>query len=160
LFIRNILDLVQKIRKLAEEHLKSSNEFIVEVIVSARKTPARVLVILDSDSSIGIDDCAEFSRRFSKTLDESGLIEDKYMLEVSTPGLDHPLKLTRQYFKNIGRGLKVKTKTGVEEGKLETVDEEGITLRQSTGKGKKVEENVIRVPFTEIDKTFVLVSFK
>jgi ribosome maturation factor RimP len=125
-----------------------------------RKTPARVLIVLDSDSGIGIDDCAEFSRRFSQTLDESGLIEDKYMLEVSTPGLDHPLKLLRQYHKNIGRGLKVKTKTGIEQGKLEAVDDDGITILQQTGKGKKLEERVLRIPFPEIEKAFVLVSFK
>ena len=160
LFIQKILDLVQEIRKLAEKQLKSENDFVVEVVVSARKTPARVLIILDSDNRIGIDDCAEFSRRFSQKLDESGLIDEKYMLEVSTPGLDHPLKLARQYYKNIGRGIKVKTSSGAEQGKLEAVDDDGITLRQQVGKGKKLEEKVIRVSFAEIEKAFVLVSFK
>ena len=68
---------------------------------------------------ITIDDCANLNRELSKELDEITLsLQDSYLLEVSTPGLDQPLKLKRQYKKNIGRRLKVKLADKAVEGKL------------------------------------------
>lgn len=118
------------------------------------------MVILDGDMGISIDDCAAMSRELSATLDESNLIEEAFVLEVSTPGLDQPLKTKRQYIKNIGRSVKVKTKEKSVEGKLTAVREHELELTQHIGSGKKKEEKVVVIPFEEIDKTFVLVSFK
>jgi len=118
------------------------------------------MVILDGDNSITIDDCANLSRELSGVLEENGLAGENYLLEVSTPGLDHPLKLKRQYKKNIGRSVKVKLSDKQVEGKLTAVTEESITLSQEIGKGKKMETQTVEIQFSEIEKTFVLVSFK
>jgi ribosome maturation factor RimP len=160
LFIRLFMDLAGEIRERATSLLKSDGHFIVDVILSFKKIPRKVVVILDGDKGVTIDACAELSRDLAKVLDEDGLIEDAYMLEVSTPGLDHPLVMKRQYYKNTGRKLRVKTKERTEEGVLTNVTEEAITLLQVTGTGKKKEEKTIQIPFTDIEKTFVLVSFK
>lgn len=154
------MELAEHIQKLAEKHLQSSNQFIVDVIASIRKKPLKLIVIVDGDQGITIDDCADISRALSDELDKSNLIDDRYMLEVSTPGLDHPLKLKRQYVKNIGRNIRVKRKADILEGLLKAVTETEITLEQQSGKGKKKEVKDVAIPFTEIDKTFVLVSFK
>jgi len=82
------------------------------------------------------------------------------MLEVSTPGLDQPLRLARQYYKNIGRRIKVVTHQQAVEGKLVEVGEDKIKLEQEIGAGKHKETKIIELSFLEIDKTFVLVSFK
>jgi ribosome maturation factor RimP len=74
--------------------------------------------------------------------------------------LDHPLKLKRQYFKNTGRKVRVKTAGGIQEGLLKSVTDEFITLEQESGKGKKKEVKELTIPFSDIEKTFVLVSFK
>ena len=152
------MDLALELRKLAEDTL-APGQFIVDVNVS-RHAPRKVLISVDADQGITIDDCAEISRQLSKTLDENGLIEDNYSLEVSTPGVEHPLKLKRQYRKNIGRKLKLKLVDKTIEGKLEDVAEEKITLTQELGQGKNKETKTIEVPFSEIDKAFVMVSFK
>jgi ribosome maturation factor RimP len=154
------MDLAEEIGNLAALNL-SSDKFVVEVLVSGKKIPKRVMVIIDGDRGITIDDCAELSRQISKGLDDRALFdEENYLLEVSTPGLDHPLKLKRQYYKNIGRNLRVKRQDTVTEGKLTEVTEEKIMLVQQVGTGKKVETTTVEIPFTEIDKAFVLVSFK
>jgi ribosome maturation factor RimP len=154
------MDLVEEIRNLALKNL-SADKFLVEVLVSGKKIPKRVMVIIDGDHGITIDDCAELSRSLASQLDERGLLgEENYLLEVSTPGLDHPLKLKRQYYKNIGRGLKIKRLDTVTEGKLAAVNEDKIILTQETGTGKKKEIQNIEIPFSEIDKAFVMVSFK
>ena len=154
------MDLVEEIRRLAQENL-SSDKFVVEVLISGKKLPKRVMIIVDGDLGVTIDDCADLSRALSKEFDERAYFgEDNYLLEVSTPGLDHPLKLKRQYFKNAGRSLKVVGKSSTQEGKLKEVTEDKIVLVQETGTGKKKETKEIEIPFSEIEKTFVMVSFK
>lgn len=151
----------EEIRRIAEANLANDRQFLVDVVISARKGPKKVLVVVDGDEGVSIDDCAWISRQIAKMLDESVLLgEDSYLLEVSTPGLDQPLKLRRQYRKNIGRRLKVKLPDRTEEGKLEAVTDEIVTLVQETGSGKKKETKSIQINFSEIEKAFVLVSFK
>ena len=154
------MDLVDEIRKLVEENL-SPDKFVVEVLISGKKIPKRVLIIIDGDQGVTIDACADLSRVLSKVFDERAYFgEDNYLLEVSTPGLEHPLKLKRQYFKNAGRNLKVVGKTATVEGRLKEVADEKIVLVQETGTGKKKDIKEVEIPFSEIDKTFVMVSFK
>lgn len=161
LFIENFqMEIAEEIRKIAEEKLTGPSQFVVDVIVSSKRGPQKVMIIIDGDNGVNIDDCAKLSRELSTVLDESPLLHESYMLEVSTPGLDQPLKLKRQYKKNIGRKLKVKLQDKIVEGKLLDVTEEKITVEQEIGTGKKKELIPIGIQFSEIDKSFVLVSFK
>jgi ribosome maturation factor RimP len=154
------MDVAEEIRNLVALNL-SSDKFVVEVLISGKKIPKRVLVIVDGDRGITIDDCAEVSRALSKELDERAYFgAENYLLEVSTPGLDHPLKLKRQYYKNTGRNLKVTTKERVIEGKLKEVTDDKIVLVQETGTGKNKVIGETEIAFPEIDKAFVQVSFK
>jgi ribosome maturation factor RimP len=154
------MELTEEIKKTATAHLKNESHFVVDVIVSLRNNPKKLLVIVDGDKGISIDDCADLSRELSTALDETNLVEGAFVLEVSTPGLDQPLKTKRQYVKNIGRSVKIKTKEKTVEGKLAAVTEDKLELLQQTGSGKKREEKTIEVKFDDIEKTFVLVSFK
>ncbi|MFZ2906881.1 MAG: ribosome maturation factor RimP [Cyclobacteriaceae bacterium] len=154
------MELIEEIKKTTESLLKSNSHFVVDVVVSLRNNPKKVLVVLDGDQGITIDDCAEVSRLLSGQLDDTNLIDGAFMLEVSTPGLDQPLKTKRQYLKNVGRKVKVKTKNKTIEGKLSAVQENTIEVLEQTGSGKKKEERAIEILFDEIEKTFVLVSFK
>ena len=153
------MELVEEIRALAEQKL-SPDQFVVDVIVSARKGPKKVMVIVDGDQGLSIEDCATLSRHLSKVLDESSLIEDNYLLEVTTPGVDQPLKLKRQYHKHIGRTLKINTKEGPVEGKLTEVLEDRLAIEQQIGSGKKKEVTKKEVFLDNIEKAFVQVSFK
>jgi len=152
------MDLKEKLKDLAEKSLVNPAHFLVEVVVSKHK-PWKFTVIVDGDQGIMIDDCAALSRALNESLE--GEISDPYTLEVSTPGLDHPLKLKRQYKKNIGRGLKVVRKDkSIVNGALKQTEEEKIVLETEIGLGKKTEVKIIEIPFTEIEKAFVTVSFK
>ncbi len=87
---------------------------------------------------------------------------DAYTIEVSSPGLDYPLSSKRQYLKNIGRDLKVTTSADKEVvGKLLEVDDAGIKmLVRKKEKGKKAPEEEVSIPFEEVKKSIVQVSFK
>lgn len=153
------MDLREEIKKLAESKL-AQGQFIVDVVASSRVGPKKITVIVDADHRINIDDCAELSRELSKMLDEAGWIDDNYLLEVTTPGVDHPLKLKRQYPKNIGRAIKLKLHDKVVEGKLTEVMDDSVTIVRESGTGKNKETENLVIPFAEIEKAFVLVSFK
>ena len=152
------MDAAEEILKIAEGKLKDSSQFVVDVIVSSKRKPQKVTVVVDGDAGISIDDCADISREVAKVLDDSLVLTDSYVLEVTTPGLDQPLKLHRQYKKNIGRRMRIKVSDKVVEGKLVGVNDSGVTIEQ--GDGKKIEKSVVELKFSEIDKSIVLVSFK
>ncbi|HZB12578.1 MAG TPA: ribosome maturation factor RimP [Chryseolinea sp.] len=154
------MEIIEEIKRIITRKLADPSQFLVDVIVKGHKGPKKILIIIDGDKGVTIDDCANLSREISKDFDDVQLFEDSYMLEVSTPGLDQPLRLARQYYKNIGRRIKVVTQQQAIEGKLIGVEEERIKLEQEIGAGKQRETKILDLPFSEIDKTFVLVSFK
>jgi ribosome maturation factor RimP len=152
------MELKEKIKDLAEKSLVNPGQFLVDVVVSKHK-PWKFTVIVDGDQGITIDDCAAVSRELNGLLESE--VPDPYTLEVTTPGLDHPLKLKRQYQKNVGRGVKVvKKDRSIVTGSLKQSEEDKIVIETETGQGKKAELKFIEIPFTEIEKAFVTVSFK
>lgn len=153
------MDLAEEIRKMVEPKL-AQGQFLVDVIVTAKKGPGKVLVLVDGDEGVNIDQCGEISRQLSKDLDEANLMSDNYMLEVSTPGVDQPLRLKRQYKKHVGRKLKLKVADRQIEARLTAVSEDNVTVAEETGTGKQKEITTRDIPFNEIEKAFVIVSFK
>jgi ribosome maturation factor RimP len=102
------------------------------------------------------------SRNVSGELEENEIMPEAYTIEVSSPGLDYPLSSERQYKKNIGRELKVNHSGDKEEiGKLLEVTAEGIKLLvKRKEKGKKATEEELMIPYGEVKKSVVQVSFK
>lgn len=163
------MEVAGKIRQIAEASLADASHFIVDVLFLAKQRPAKVLVIVDGDNGVNIDDCANLSRKISESLDEQNLLQSAYTLEVTTPGLDHPLKLKRQFFKNVGRSFKVHLTEGrLVEGKLTEATEDHLVLEQDWKNGKPVspstpgkkEKKLTEINFNQIEKAFVTVSFK
>lgn len=134
---------------------------MVEVLVSSNRGPTKITVVFDGDKGVTIDDCSAVSRIISKAIEEEDLIKENYTLEVTTPGLDQPLKLNRQYVKNVGRDFKIRLKDKrIVEGTLTGVAEKGITLQWEAGAGKKKELQTMNIFFEDIEKALVKVLFK
>jgi ribosome maturation factor RimP len=153
------MDLVAEIRRIAEENL-TPGQFLIDVRVSAKQGPKKVQIIVDGDKGITIDECAALSRSVAKAMDENTMIGDNYLLEVTSPGVEQPLTLRRQYVRHVGRSLKVKVGGEQFEGKLISVNENAIVLEIQTGSGKKTETTNKEIQLTTIEKAFVQVSFK
>lgn len=151
----------QKIEEILEP-LLGDKFFVVDIKVSLSRLNSKVTVLIDSDEGIGIDECTEISRKLGKELDE--IMPDKYTLEVSSPGIDFPLKSERMYRKNIGRSLKVKLTDGKEiTGKLEGLANQEITLieeKKRTGKAKNDPIEPIIISLENIKEAQVIISFK
>lgn len=130
--------------------------------VSVRIKPTNnVKVFLDGDNGISIEKCVQFNKALYKRLEESALLPaDDFSLEVSSPGVDEPLKMHRQYTKNIGRFVEVIFLDGSKnEGKLLQVAESDIIIEHTTGKGNKAVTQQIVIPFNNIKSTTVQIKF-
>jgi ribosome maturation factor RimP len=153
--------LKENIENWARQALLNESQFLVDVVVSSKQGPQKVTVMLDGDHGITIDDCAAISRKLLSVLEGQGDIGDNFTLEVTTPGVDHPLKMKRQYIRNIGRMVKVqRTDKTVEQGKLAAVNEDTLALEREEKNGKVKELRKIVVPFSEIERAIVQISFK
>jgi len=109
----------------------------VYFLVDLRIKPTNnVKVFLDGDSGITIEKCVQVNRKLYKKLEEAALFPaDDFSLEVSSAGLDEPLKSLRQFKKNIGRPVEIQFLDGsLKEGVLADVNEEGVVLEVATGK--------------------------
>ncbi len=125
------------------------------------KPTNNVKVFLDADTGVVIDRCVSYNRLLYKELEASGLFPSgDFSLEVSSPGLDEPLKMNRQYRKNIGRKVEVALLEGSPvQGTLKLVTEEGITVSVEKGKGRKKETEDMEIPFDRIKATKIMIVF-
>lgn len=145
----------EAILKEVEAKLQDTDKFVVELTV---KSGNRITVLLDSDTSITIDDCIAVTRHIESVFDRE---TEDYDLTVSSWGIDQPYRMLRQYVKNIGREVEVTFTDGaVFTGKLMAADKDKITVYRKT-KVKKVEtEETREIPYTEIKHTKEVISFK
>lgn len=137
---------------------QSGTVFPVEIKIS----PANdIKVFLDADDGITIEKCTSLNKALYKYIEESGLFAgENFSLEVSSPGIDEPLKLHRQYRKNIGRRVEVVMHDGSKtEGKLLTVNNNEIIIEERSGKGNKIIIKPITIQFNQIKHTKVLITF-
>jgi len=149
------------IRTFIESHLAGSAFFPVDVLVGGSKRTPKVTVLLDGDAGIPIDECAQTSRAVDVHIEELNLFPNGYVLEVSSPGVDQPLKFARQYPKHVGRELRVQLRDGnVKTGQLIAAGEQAITIAEAAGGRKKTEKVPVTIHLADIEKAFVLVSFK
>jgi ribosome maturation factor RimP len=160
------------IRGLAEEMIAGEpTHFLVDVKL---KPGNSIQVLLDADEGLALNKCVSYNRLLYKTLEEMALFAPgDFALEVSSPGLDEPLKMPRQYQKNIGRAVEVVLKDGRKvTGKLLAVEPEILVeetkarlssknkIREGgQGKGKKQEIVQHRFSLDQIKTTKVQIVF-
>jgi ribosome maturation factor RimP len=132
--------------------------FLVEVKI---KPTNNIKVFIDGDRGISIEKLVQYNRRLYKQIEEENMFPNgDFSLEVSSPGVDEPLKMHRQYLKNFGRFAEVTDKEGnKKEGKLVSVTESGIVLEEIKGKGKKMETLQHMVSFENIKTTKIQIKF-
>ena len=145
----------QKINELLAEH---PTHFLVEIRI---KPTNNFKVFVDADEGVNLAVLIEYNRKLYKFIEENSLYPDgDFSLEVSSPGLDEPLKLNRQYKKNIGRFVDVLLNdTTKKEGKLIEATGDGIIIEYELGKGKKKEIKQETILFTDIKHTKIQIKF-
>jgi ribosome maturation factor RimP len=132
--------------------------FVVEVRI---KPTNNIKIYIDGDQGVSVDKLVSYNRKLYRQLEEEGLFPNgDFSLELSSPGLDEPLKLHRQYVKNIGRPVEVTLVDGAKkEGVLQVVGDTQIELTETKGKGKKMETHTHVIAFSEIKATKIQIKF-
>lgn len=158
-FIPMAVDTLKKIEDWIQEILADYPDlFLVEAKI---KPTNNIKVFIDGDTGFPIDLCVRINRKLYKLIEEAAIYpEGDFGLEVSSPGITEPLKMHRQYTKNVGRDVEVTFKDGsIKEGTLETVAEEDIILAYTEGKGKKAVQQKLVIPIANIKTTIVQIKF-
>ena len=133
--------------------------YLIELSISVNN---KVQVVIDGDNGVSLSETMRISRAINDNFDRE--VED-FSLEVSTPDIAHPLKVKRQYIKNLNRILKVKTEEQELEGTLVTADEDKIVLQwkvrepKPVGKGKVTVDKTATLEYTEIKEAKVKILF-
>ena len=154
------MNIEKRVIELVEEKIDDRDDlFLVSVNMAST---GQLSILIDGDDGVAIEDCVAISRHVGFHLEEEGVIETAYNLEVSSPGVGSPLVLERQFLKNIGRSVSVKMLVGEKrEGKLLAYQDGGILIEETVKeKGKKAEQVESLLPLNQITETKVLISFK
>ena len=164
---------IQAVEQKVEALISTEPElFLVEVRI---KPANNIKVFIDGDKGVSIEKLVQYNRKLYKEIEESTMFPNgDFSLEVSSPGLDEPLKLHRQYLKNIGRYVEVTDKEGSQkDGKLISVTEADIVVEEiktrltgknknkevGQGKGKKMETVRHTISFSNINTTKIQIKF-
>jgi len=121
-----------KLVEMLTSIVSARNAFLVGMEEQKERGQRVIKAFVDTDEGITIVLCAEINREFGAALDAQNLINEPYELEISSPGIDRPLKLLRQYKKNLGRKFTVQYLRGDERvsftGVLEAIEGEKLTF--------------------------------
>jgi ribosome maturation factor RimP len=156
------MDVEKKVAGLVEEKITEMGRPDLFIVSVKFHTNGKLVILVDGDKGVGIADCVQISRYVGFRLEEEDIIKTAYNLEVSSPGVDIPLTLLRQYVKNVGRQISVKIADGnKKEGLLTAITEDAVTIEEKIkekGEKAKIIESVI--PTDQITETKVILSFK
>jgi len=151
----------EKVKNLVNEALLENSElFLIDLSFLPDN---KIYVEVDGDKGVSLKECIRISRAVEHNLDRE---EEDFSLEVTSPDVSKPLKVQRQYLKNLGRILKVKTNNGTQyEGSLKEVSKEFIVLEwkarepKPVGKGKVTVVKTAEILFKDIVEAKVKIIF-
>ena len=150
----------EKINRVLEEALlEKPSVFLIDLKIT---DAFKVIVNLDGDNGVALQDCIDISRAIDANLDRE---EQDYSLEVASVGVGSPLKMVRQYKKNVGRTLIVKLASETIEAELVEANDNFIILSwkarepKKVGKGKETVQKRQEIPYSEIKEAIVTVTF-
>jgi ribosome maturation factor RimP len=159
------MEITERIAQLLEEKYATDEAFADCFTVEIElKSGQKLYVFADSDSGMTFDKCQKLSRYLESHLDTNGWLGDKYLLEVSSPGIGRPFKFLRQYHNNLGRTVEVTLKDKTRQtGLLKAATEAQVVISQKVvereGNKKKQVEKDVAIPFEQIEKTVVKLDF-
>ncbi|GAB5046582.1 ribosome maturation factor RimP [Thermodesulfovibrio sp. TK110] len=162
----NIKELKEKITEYAKEVSEQEGVEILNVEIHPGGKGLILRIFIDKEEGVTIKDCEHFSRAIEAILDVEDPIKTSYTLEVSSPGIDRPLKDKRDFLRNIGRNVKITTKEKIADrtffiGKVIDAGDDWvrIEIRETKRKGtKKSESELLFIPFNKILKAQIYIG--
>lgn len=148
--------LKQKIVQIAKETSERSNLFLIDLILRGNESKRIIEVYIDGEKIVTADTLAAISREIDDRIYKEELISGSYRLDVSTPGVERPLKYLQQYVKHIGRKMQMKVNLNGEEkeftGKLLRIEDSNLFF--------DIENVESLIKFEQIISAKVIISFR
>lgn len=148
---------IEEITQIAQPILDRYNAELIDIGISGSRHRPILRMLVDKEGGITLGECSDINRQLSEILDKDDAIKESFILEVSSPGLDRPLKKKKDFEKVIGKKINLYTKEYVE-GKnffcavLDSVDEKSISLVTKDGQ-------ILKVPYENINKANLEIKF-
>jgi len=127
------MQILDKVKELISNLLQDNGIELVDISYRRGKGTMILKLLVDKEGGITLDDCSRLNEDIGKVLDEANAMPDKYLLEVSSPGLDRHLKTKRDFERVMGKKIYVHTYEPIQEkrdyvGNVSGVDEETVTV--------------------------------
>lgn len=146
----------QKILQIVEKVVEEANFFLIAIEYRGDNRNQIIEIFVDNVSGFSAEDCKIISKKISAIFEEQDLIKGKYRLDVSSPGIDRPLKFAGQYQKHLNRKFAIEYVDGEEiikmESKLVKIINDDFVFRSNN--------NEVKINFNNIKSAKVLLSFK
>jgi len=147
--------LEEKIKQIAEKEAENKNLFLVDFVIRGSSNAKIVEIFIDGEKNISAEDCADLSRRLNYRLDQLPDSNKILRLDVSSPGVDRPLKFLKQFPKHINRKMEIEylenNATKKITAKLTSVENENLFF--------SAKNSEIKINFNSIISAKVLISF-
>ncbi len=140
--------MVDKIREIIEPILQEEGAELVEIIYRKEAGRQVLRLLVDRGGCIKLSDCARLNERIGQILDEQDIIQESYVIEVDSPGIDRPFKTKRDYERAIGRLIRITLSERILDKKeyiarLEEVSDTGVKIDVK-------KKRIIDIPFEKI----------
>ncbi|MFA5500964.1 MAG: ribosome maturation factor RimP [Candidatus Omnitrophota bacterium] len=149
------MEIIDRATLIAEEYLDERGIEIVEVIYRREQQGMVLRLVVDKPEGITIAECEEINNFLSAELDKQDIIQERYVLEVSSPGLDRPIKTERDFERAMGKQLEITTYERIDdrkthEGRFLGMDKENIVIEKD-GVSVVIPKNKIALARLKID---------
>ncbi|GAB4289554.1 MAG: ribosome maturation factor RimP [Ignavibacteriaceae bacterium] len=145
-----------KIEEIARKLSAENNLILVDVVLRGSPASRVVEIFIDGERNISAEDCALFSRQMLKIIEQENLFKSGFRLDVSTPGIERPLKYLKQFPKHINRNFEIIYSENDEKkkitGKLLAVEDNSLYFSTK-------ESESLKIDFNRILQARVLISF-
>jgi len=163
----NIKELKETITEYAKDVCEIEGVELIDIEISPGRKGLILRIFIDKDGGVTIKDCEKFSRTLEGILDVEDPIKSSYILEVSSPGIDRPLREKKDFLKNIGRNVKITTKEKISGrtffiGEVVDAGDDWVRIEvhepKIKGIKKKEKTELLFIPFSKILKAQVYVG--
>ena len=129
----DIAEITKRVAELIGPYLNENGIELVEITYRREQAGMTLRLLVDTPKGVRIDECEALNKYLSGLLDEQNVIEEHYVIEVSSPGLDRPIKTEKDFKRSMGRKLDVTTFGPIDGrrshcGTLVGMDEENVVL--------------------------------
>lgn len=114
------MEVIDRVKELIAGYLAENNIDLVDIIYRREQQGMVLRLLVDTPSGITIDECEGLNNFLSETLDKEGAINEHFILEISSPGLDRPIITDRDFERSLGKALDITTYEPIDGKKAHT----------------------------------------